>query len=154
MDAIADRIAHGVKVRLLLGRPLGSYELNYNRWTLTNFTEAGIPAAGNPSLNLYAKGLWAASDFTYQHCKYTIVDNKTLVISSGNWSPNSCPTPRADGCVRGNRDWWFVVYGDGKGILEEPKKKIDGYFGIISISIAAIFTTILIFSKKRKVILN
>ncbi|MHA1732906.1 MAG: phospholipase D-like domain-containing protein [Promethearchaeota archaeon] len=113
MDAVADAIARGVQVRLLLGKPFGSTERNYNRWTLMNFTEIGVPSASDSSKNNTALGLWASSDFTYQHCKYAIIDNKTLVLSSGNWSQNSCPKPDEDDEVYGNRDWWVVVYGSG-----------------------------------------
>ncbi|GAB4308520.1 MAG: hypothetical protein Kow0069_06880 [Promethearchaeota archaeon] len=116
MDAVAERIAHGVKVRLLLGKPLGSWEMNYNRWTLANFTAIGIPSASGPG-NLTAQGRWADPDFDYQHCKYAIVDNDTLVLSSGNWSQNSCPAPDEDGEVYGNRDWWIVVYGSSPSEL-------------------------------------
>jgi len=78
LDKIADRIAHGVEVNLLLEKyQVGSYERSYNRGTLYNFTQLGIPSASNPSVNLFAKGLWADSSFDFQHCKYAIIDNQT-----------------------------------------------------------------------------
>ncbi len=150
MDALADRIAAGVKVRLLLGRPLGSYELNYNRWSMVNFTIAGIPAKSDPSRNLTAQGKWNSADFTYQHCKYAIFDNKTLIISSGNWSPGSCPKPRTDGTVRGNRDWWFIIYGDGIDNAPQEEEFIDGYSNFL-ISFAITTLSLMYVVLKRRV---
>ncbi len=149
MDALADRIADGVNVRLLLGRPLGSYELNYNRWTMVNFTIAGIPAKSDPSRNLTAQGKWSSADFDYQHCKYAIFDNKTLIISSGNWSPNSCPKPNPDGYVRGNRDWWFIIYGDGIDNPPTEEEFIDGFSGFMIFSAITTFGLLYIVLKRK-----
>ncbi|MHA1584139.1 MAG: hypothetical protein ACTSWL_02705, partial [Promethearchaeota archaeon] len=86
--------------------------------TMYNMTYIGQQSSANPSTTLYADGHWASSDFTYQHSKYAILDNKTLILSSGNWAKTSCPTPQDDGDVDGNRDWWIVVYGDNPGDLQ------------------------------------
>jgi len=60
-----------------------------------------------------ASGKLASDTFSFQHCKYAIIDNAVLIISSGNWGMTSCPPEQTDGDVKGNRDWWFVIYGDG-----------------------------------------
>lgn len=107
IDTLHERIGAGVKVRLLLEKnQVSSAEKAYNRNALYNMTVLG-------SNGRTAAGLWASSSFTFQHSKYAIVDNATLIISSGNWGRASCPKPQDDGDVDGNRDWWFVVYGDG-----------------------------------------
>ena len=115
LGIMLDRIADGVKVRLLLENDtVNMYEKAYNRWSLYNLTVLGITDKNDPSKNNTALGLWASEDFTFQHCKYCIIDNDTLIISSGNWARSSCPKPQDDGDVDGNRDWWFVIYGDGE----------------------------------------
>lgn len=110
MQALLNKMGEGVKVRLLLSHnhpfSSGSVEYNYNRWTLTNFTEIG-------NNSNFAEGRLSSNVFTYQHCKYAIIDNATFIISSGNWAQTSCPKPNHLGNVNGNRDWWFVIYGDG-----------------------------------------
>ena len=105
IDTLYARIGAGVDVRLLLEKnQVGASERNYNRWTMENLTEIG-------NNGHVAKGLW--SWYHYQHCKYAIIDNATLIISSGNWGMDSCPPAQSDGDVSGNRDWWFAVYGNG-----------------------------------------
>ena len=109
LEALRNRVAAGLDVRLLLEQnQFSSYEKKYNRHTLYNLTEIGV--GGNLAL-----GRWAAaeSEFTYQHSKYAIIDNETLIVSSGNWSRASCPKPQDDEDVDGNRDWWILLNGDG-----------------------------------------
>lgn len=110
IDVLYDRLAAGIQVRLLLEKyPVSTSERDYNRWALANLTTIGA-ATGSGGTN-YASGKWASTTFTYQHCKYAIIDGMTLVISSGNYAQTSCPKPQADGDVDGNRDWWFIVRG-------------------------------------------
>lgn len=157
LDIIADRIAHGVEVQLLLEKyQVGPYERSYNRGALYNFTQLGIPSSANPSVNITAAGKWADSDFYFQHCKYVIIDDEILILSSGNLSRSSIPKPQDDGDVDGNRDWWVVVYGsDPKDLIPKDTtstKTIGGYdfaiflfftlIGMVSISS-------LIFKKKE-----
>lgn len=114
METLRDRIADGVDVRLLLEKnQVGSFERAYNRWSMMNMTVLGVDMG---SYNLTADGRWASTTFDFQHCKYAIIDNETLILSSGNWGRSSCPKPQTDGDVDGNRDWWFVLYGDGNYI--------------------------------------
>ncbi|MHA1844127.1 MAG: phospholipase D-like domain-containing protein [Promethearchaeota archaeon] len=121
IEILQDRIANGVKVKLLLEKyQVSSYERDYNRDAMYRLTIQGVKSKGNPSQKLKAEGLWASQDFTYQHCKYCIIDNKTLILSSGNWGRSSCPKPQDDGDVDGNRDWWIAIYGANPGEIEEP----------------------------------
>ena len=144
LDIIADRIAHGVDVKLLLEKyQVGPYERSYNRGALYNFTQLGIPSTANPSVNLKAEGLWADSAFYFQHCKYVIIDDEILILSSGNLSRASIPKPQDDGDVDGNRDWWVVVYGsDPQDLIpQDPsstKESISGY----NVEILLVFTLI------------
>lgn len=128
METLRDRIADGVDVKLLLEKnQLNANERAYNRWSMVNMTVLGVDHDNNASTaNLTAGGRWASSTFDFQHCKYAVIDNKTLVLSSGNWGRSSCPRPQDDGDVDGNRDWWFVIHGDGKFIPGgEPDGTID-----------------------------
>ncbi len=112
LDILAAKLTEGVKIRLLLERyQVGSYERAYNRHSMYNLTILGIPLLATPTINGTASGKWADNAFTFQHNKYAIIDNQTLILSSGNWGRSSCPKPQADGDVDGNRDWWFAIYG-------------------------------------------
>jgi len=154
LGIMLDRIAAGVKVRLLLENDtVNIYEKAYNRWSLFNLTVLGIPDKNDPSKNNTALGLWASEDFTFQHCKYCIIDNDTLIISSGNWARSSCPKPQDDGDVDGNRDWWFAIYGDGSGGPTEPIITIIDGFDIsilIIISSLSIIAVYFNYYQKRK----
>ncbi len=158
LDIIADRIAHGVEVKLLLEKyQVGSYERSYNRGALYNFTQLGIPSAANPSINLTAEGLWADSSFYFQHCKFAIIDDEILILSSGNWSRSSIPKPQDDGDVDGNRDWWVVVYGsDPQVLIPKDNTTAPNSIGGYDFAILFVFTLIgiiglsnLILNKKR-----
>ncbi|MHA1744490.1 MAG: phospholipase D-like domain-containing protein [Promethearchaeota archaeon] len=112
LDILAAKLAEGVELRLLLERyQVGSYERAYNRNAMYNLTVLGIPLLTTPATNDTASGRWADNAFTFQHNKYAIIDNQTLILSSGNWGRSSCPKPQPDGDVDGNRDWWFAIYG-------------------------------------------
>lgn len=103
LDTLLDALDRGVKIRLILeDGQFNSWERKYNRQTMYELVEQGD-----------ADGKWESdSEFTYQHSKYAVIDNKTLIISSGNWSMKSCPPEQPDGDVDGNRDWWVIIYGD------------------------------------------
>jgi hypothetical protein len=107
VETLLERVAGGIDVKLLLeDDQVSSYEKNYTRSTMYNLTVLG--RGGN-----VAEGKLASDTFTFQHCKYAIIDNATLIISSGNWGMKSCPPEQADGDVDGNRDWWFIIHGNG-----------------------------------------
>lgn len=154
LGIMLDRIAAGVKVRLLLENDtVNSYEKAYNRWSLYNLTVLGIPDKDDPSNYNTALGLWASEAFDFQHCKYCIIDNDTLIISSGNWARSSCPKPQDDGDVDGNWDWWFAIYGDGSGGPTEPTITIIDGFDIsilIIISSLSIIAVYFNYYQKRK----
>ncbi len=112
LDIIQGRLSEGVKVRLLLEfHPVSYWEQNYNSYAMYNLTVQGVPSAENSSEINKAYGLWNSAEFTFHHCKYGIIDNDTLILSSGNWARSSCPKPQEDGDVDGNRDWWIAIYG-------------------------------------------
>lgn len=120
IETLLDKIGEGVEVKLLLeDDQVSSYEKNYTLSTLYNLTVIG--KNGN-----VAEGRLASEDFDFQHCKYAIIDNATLIISSGNWGMKSCPPEQPDGDVDGNRDWWFVIYGDGS-LVQPNENTDDGY---------------------------
>ncbi|MBD3352984.1 MAG: hypothetical protein GF364_15990 [Candidatus Lokiarchaeota archaeon] len=133
MEALIDRIENGIDVKLLLEKEQVNYhEKNYNRWTLKNLTE--ISHNGN-----YAQGKWANSStreehpeddtlFQYQHSKYAIIDDDTLILSSGNWGRSSCPKPQDDGDVDGNRDWWVALDGTTSTQAQQVVDYFDDVF--------------------------
>lgn len=149
LDILVDRISAGVSVRLILEKyPVSSYEKGYNRFSLYNLTELHS-----------AQGKWASSDFDFQHCKYSIIDDDTLILSSGNWARTSCPKPQTDGDIDGNRDWWIVLYGgnpttlntgsDSDSELEDLINEIPGYPLALFLSTTFFGIVILLIRKKQ-----
>jgi phosphatidylserine/phosphatidylglycerophosphate/cardiolipin synthase-like enzyme len=153
LDILAAKLAEGVNIRLLLEQyQVGYYEKAYNRHSMYNLTVLGIPLLITPSINATASGKWADNAFTFQHSKYAIIDNQTLILSSGNWARSSCPKPQPDGDVKGNRDWWFAIYGKDPTDLpsdtqtDDPKPILSGYpvsqilgMGAFMVGVLAIF---------------
>ncbi|MBN2153197.1 MAG: hypothetical protein JW839_17215 [Candidatus Lokiarchaeota archaeon] len=144
IDVLYERLAAGVDVRLLLEKyPVSTSERDYNRWAMANLTTIGA-SQGSGGTN-YASGRWASATFTYQHCKYAIVDGKTLIISSGNYAQTSCPKPQADGDVDGNRDWWFVIRGSSAGLSGDTPGA-----GPVFIVLCASFAALVVAAHARK----
>jgi hypothetical protein len=137
LDALYERLAAGVNIKLILAEnPVGVDEQNYNLWTMANLTYIGAEQAGGSLA--YASGKWASATFQFQHCKYAIIDGKTLIISSGNYAQTSCPKPKANGDVDGNRDWWLVVRGSQAGTTPgaEPVLIIIACSGVAAVLVA------------------
>ncbi len=146
LEALRNRVAAGLDVRLLLEQnQFSSYEKKYNRHTMYNLTTLGV--AGN-----YAHGRWAAAnnEFTFQHCKYAIIDNKTLIVSSGNWSRASCPKPQDDGDVNGNRDWWIIINSEKSTPTPLNLKEIILFYILPGIIVAGLAGIIFLITKNRK----
>ncbi len=145
LEALRDRVSSGLDVRLLLEQnQLSAYERKYNRHTLYNLTEIGV--SGN-----FAQGRWAAADseFTYQHSKYAIIDNQTLIISSGNWSKASCPKPQDDGDVDGNRDWWIVINSEESAIAPVNWKEIFLNYILPGVGVIALVGIVFLVTKLK-----
>ncbi|TXT53454.1 MAG: hypothetical protein BAJALOKI2v1_960016 [Promethearchaeota archaeon] len=151
LDIIRERLSQGVEVRLLLEfHPVSYYEQQYNQYAMNNLTVLGVESPDDPSTTYKAEGLWNSAEFTFQHCKYCIIDNKTLILSSGNWARSSCPKPQEDGDVDGNRDWWIAIYGGNPGdidlngdedfIFEIPSFNVFFIIGSIGITVLIIST--------------
>ncbi len=152
IDIIKDRMADGVTVKLLLEKSqVGSYEQDYNRDAMYRLTEVGVKSQVN-SEQVKAQGLWATQDFSFQHCKYCIIDNSTLILSSGNWGRSSCPKPQDDGDVDGNRDWWIAIYGSNPGDIEAGSNTFSIPFFTLDIwfLIAGLFTAVITILMARK----
>ncbi|MHA1716261.1 MAG: phospholipase D-like domain-containing protein, partial [Promethearchaeota archaeon] len=148
IETLNDRLNHGVEVKMLLEKyQVSSTERQYNRYAMYNHT-----------IENDAKGLWASSSFTYQHCKYAVIDNKTLIISSGNWGRSSCPKPQDDGDVDGNRDWWFVIYGnagsssstnENDDLYDDQWIIISGFDPVITTCMISVIFAMLIYKSKK-----
>jgi phosphatidylserine/phosphatidylglycerophosphate/cardiolipin synthase-like enzyme len=137
LDALHERLAAGVSIKLLLAEnPVSDSEKNYNKWTMANLTSIGAEQSGGNMA--YASGKWASTTFQFQHCKYAIIDSKTLIISSGNYAQTSCPKPKTNGDVDGNRDWWIVVRGSKAGTTPgaEPVLIIIACSGVAAVLVA------------------
>jgi phosphatidylserine/phosphatidylglycerophosphate/cardiolipin synthase-like enzyme len=152
LDIIREKISQGVKVRLLLEyHPVSYYEQNYNEYAMNNLTVQGVPSADNPEVINKAQGLWNSVEFTFQHCKYSIIDNETLILSSGNWARSSCPKPQPDGDVDGNRDWWIAIYGGNPSDLmfgedDDFIFKISSFNLVIVIGLIGVISIFISFS--------
>lgn len=148
IDILINKINNGVNVKLLLEKSqVGSYERDYNRDAMYQLTKIG------------AQGLWATEDFSFQHSKYCIIDNDTLILSSGNWGRSSCPKPQDDGDVDGNRDWWIAIHGSNPGEIEEdlvefsiPFLTLELWFLIIGAFTAVIAITLVRKRAYRKIL--
>ena len=83
----------GIEMKFLLGwNSLGYPE--QNKYVANNLTQLGYEVR------------WTnASDFTYAHQKFVIIDNKTTVIHSGNWAKTSFPEPGKNA----NREWSIAM---------------------------------------------
>ncbi|MCK5559043.1 MAG: lamin tail domain-containing protein, partial [Thermoplasmata archaeon] len=119
LEILEAALTRGVEVRLILeGEPVG--------WNLTNvdiedykdskqdpFTEKYIAnrlsQKGARVIFLTDKD---AGDmrkrYTYNHAKYLIIDEKTLILLSGNLKPSSIPADPSLGY--GNREWGAVIH--------------------------------------------
>jgi cardiolipin synthase A/B len=70
LDTLKAKATSGVKVRVILDQ----YKMDTNEKYFTQLAAAG------------AEVKWSSTEFTYQHSKLLLVDGKTAVISTGNFS--------------------------------------------------------------------
>jgi cardiolipin synthase A/B len=101
LDTLTAKAKAGVKVRIIFD----TSEKSYNQTYYDQLTAAGAQAE------------WSASQFTYMHAKYFVVDGSTVVISSGNYPKSeilaernyamtdSDPNDVADAAVLFEADW-------------------------------------------------
>lgn len=99
-DDLAEAISRGVKVKILLeGQPVSGVN-SREVWILENLSSLGAQVRflmGLPEDSIFKR-------YAYNHAKYAVVDNGSLLISSENWVNNGYPE---DG--GGNRGWGSVI---------------------------------------------
>lgn len=96
-ERLRTALARGVDVRVLMeGSPVGGIEVAELE-ALHGLRDAGASVRlllDNSSLGVRAR-------YRYDHAKYLVVDNETIIVSSENWGQSGFPT---DGST-GNRGW-------------------------------------------------
>lgn len=84
-------------VRIILEKsPVGSYERSYNYGSAWNLTKAG------------AHMFWASTSFPYQHSKFAVIDQKIVILMTGNWGLANVPVDPS----YGNREWGVIIYNE------------------------------------------
>lgn len=111
-DAIAEKIREGVQVEILLeGQPLGGMDpegVKIASDLVKLMKKTGIK---NRFYEMTGKGSQLSQSasirrYRYNHAKYTIIDGKSLLISSENYTHNGHPLPGATG----NRGWEAFIH--------------------------------------------
>jgi phosphatidylserine/phosphatidylglycerophosphate/cardiolipin synthase-like enzyme len=99
-DELAEAALRGVKVKILLeGQPVSGVN-SREVWILENLCASGAQVRflmDIPEDSIFKR-------YAYNHAKYAVVDNRSLLISSENWGNNGYPE---DG--KGNRGWGAVI---------------------------------------------
>ncbi len=84
-------------VRIILEKsPVGSYERSYNYGSAWNLTQAGVHM------------FWASTTFPYQHAKFAVIDQKIVILTTGNWGLANIPVDPS----YGNREWGVIIYNE------------------------------------------
>ncbi|MFQ5909451.1 MAG: phospholipase D-like domain-containing protein, partial [Thermoplasmata archaeon] len=99
-DELVRAVTRDVDVRILIeGQPVGGVN-SKELWLLENLTSAGARVRflmDMPEDDIFKR-------YVYNHAKYVVIDNTTLMISSENWGDNGYPEDGA-----GNRGWGVVI---------------------------------------------
>jgi cardiolipin synthase len=106
-NAVINRIQNKVEVQILEeGQPVGGYSKASG--TIRNSVIAAMNEAGanvNNHFYMMKKDTNGDRRFRYDHAKYTVIDSKSLLIGSENYSP----TGNADG-GKANRGWEVFIH--------------------------------------------
>jgi phosphatidylserine/phosphatidylglycerophosphate/cardiolipin synthase-like enzyme len=104
-QAIIDRIQHGVHVQMLQeGEPVGGVSAA-SRGLQAQIAQAMESHPGCCTFVEMRKGAGGARRFRYDHAKYMVIDQSTLLLGSENYSPGGHPEPG----TLGNRGWEVLV---------------------------------------------
>jgi phosphatidylserine/phosphatidylglycerophosphate/cardiolipin synthase-like enzyme len=74
-------------------------------WNSLGYPDQNKYVANNLTLLGYEVKWTSASDFTYAHQKYIIIDNETTIIHAGNWAKTSFP----ESGMKANREWSIAM---------------------------------------------
>jgi len=98
---LLDALERGVNVSILLeGSPVGGITTTEQAIAST-LTSAGASLRflyNDPSAHIYAR-------YRYDHAKYLVVDNTSVVLTSGNWAMTGVPIDPS----YGNREWGVAI---------------------------------------------
>ena len=100
LSAIMVARGRGARVRILLdGAPVGG--ITWDEWIVLQNSAAAIDfrfLVDNTTLDIQER-------YRFQHAKYAILDNRTVVVSTENWGASGFPTWNATG----SRGWLVAV---------------------------------------------
>lgn len=100
-DEIIKALERNVSVRILIeGGPVGGID-NREKMILNNINMKGGEIhfmVNKPSLDIYAR-------YAYNHAKYAVIDNETVIIHSCNYAKTGVPQDPSFG----NREWGVVI---------------------------------------------
>jgi phosphatidylserine/phosphatidylglycerophosphate/cardiolipin synthase-like enzyme len=100
-DALCNALARNVSVTLLLeGQPVGGLSLKQRHMA------ARVAGAGGTVRYMYEDD--GKRRYRYNHAKYAVVDNHTLLVASANWGT----TGMSPTSGYGNREWGIMLHND------------------------------------------
>ncbi len=101
---LAERARAGVTVHVLLeGGPVGGL-VDETRWAAQQLSQAGV------RVHFMVNDVDDAHDrYPYQHSKFAIIDDDTLLLSTENFKPSSMPEDAADGDTLGRRGYAVII---------------------------------------------
>jgi phosphatidylserine/phosphatidylglycerophosphate/cardiolipin synthase-like enzyme len=101
-DAIINALKRNVTVSMFLeGSPIGGIS-DEERIFLNRVHSYGGNIRfiqGSTEQDIYAR-------YTFNHAKYVIIDNKTVIVESCNWASTGIPTKN----TYGNREWGIIIH--------------------------------------------
>jgi phosphatidylserine/phosphatidylglycerophosphate/cardiolipin synthase-like enzyme len=104
-DALTNRIQAGVKVQILEeGQPVGGMSAA-SKGIVSQLAQAMQSASSEDHLYEMTSKAGGKRRYRYDHAKYVVIDEQTLLIGSENYSPTGNPQP---GSV-GNRGWEVTI---------------------------------------------
>jgi phosphatidylserine/phosphatidylglycerophosphate/cardiolipin synthase-like enzyme len=102
MDAVLNASNRGVQVKVLLeGDPVGGLS-DAGKYVAWKLTEAGCKVRF--MISSVEDGIY--NRYIYNHAKYAVIDNKTLILGSENWKVSGIPVDPS----YGNRGWGVAVH--------------------------------------------
>ncbi len=103
---LVDRLAHGVRIRLLLeGSPPGGIS-DLQKWCVAQLAAAGADIRYMAVRDDAPKGY--KPRYSYTHAKYAVIDGRAVLVGTDNFNRDSMPVP-ADRPVGGRRGYYLFT---------------------------------------------
>ncbi|NBX93206.1 MAG: hypothetical protein EB078_02445 [Proteobacteria bacterium] len=109
-DALIHQINQGVRVEILQeGQPVGGIEPEGElvQKRIATAMEANAQSQLHRYYVMTSKTIKGKRRFRYNHAKYIVIDEASVLVGSENYSPSGQPNP---GSSRGTRGWQTFVY--------------------------------------------